>query len=406
VLASTERRALSALRSRFAVAIGGISYPLYLWHWPALVFLRLTHADPDAGEVAFVLLCAVALAWATKTCVEEPLRFGRLFAWKVPRAPAGGIAAGLLAIAGAGWASYASDGLPQRFPPALRAIGNWSEPDAYGKWRPGECFFYLHDSREFGPRCSPPTADAPTVLLWGDSHAAHLWLGVADEARHSGFQVAQWTMGSCPPTVRPIGHELPSCATRRKKNWEKLRTYAPDVVILAAAWGLYLRSGTTQAELAGHIESTVAALRNQGIKQVIVFGQGQIWDAALPTVLYQHMARHFVAAVPERFGQAAEDLWSLDRSLQRASESSGAKYFSVLQALCTRNGCRTVGDPGQARPDLLYWDKDHLTPSGAHVVIAHAKPVLLDALSAACPRRMPGTPGCPASAGPLLPGTY
>lgn len=371
-----------ALRSRTAVAVGGISYPLYLWHWPALVFLQFTNPQPDAGEVTFVLVLSIVLGWLTKVFVESPARFGTLAGWKV-RTPPAGLLFGLLLLAGGvGWVSHASGGLPQRFPPALREIATWSEPNAYEKWRLGECYFYLNEARPFAPGCSPAKIKtAPTVLLWGDSHAAHLYLGLADEAARTGFQLAQWTMGSCPPTLKALGRELPSCTARRAENWHNLRHYVPDVVILSGAWGQYLRGGASESELAEHIRATVAELQRLGVRQVLVFGNGQLWDTALPTGVYRYMARRLMNAVPARFGRAEEDLWSLDRTLELATQESGARYFSVLRALCDPAGCWILGNATGRRPDLLYWDRDHFTPSGARLVISEARPALLDSLA-------------------------
>ena len=60
------------------VQVGLISYPLYLWHWPVLVFQRILapeHPTAVARGVAVVL--ALALAVITYWWVERPLRFGK-----------------------------------------------------------------------------------------------------------------------------------------------------------------------------------------------------------------------------------------------------------------------------------------------------------------------------------------
>ncbi len=69
------------LSSRPAVTVGLISYPLYLWHWPVLVYMKLiTDSDftVSANEFRFsksvALLAIIALAWATWRFVETPIR--------------------------------------------------------------------------------------------------------------------------------------------------------------------------------------------------------------------------------------------------------------------------------------------------------------------------------------------
>jgi len=60
------------------VWIGLISYPLYLWHWPLLVFFSLIKFSPlTLPERELVLLASALLAWLTYRFVEKPFRFGR-----------------------------------------------------------------------------------------------------------------------------------------------------------------------------------------------------------------------------------------------------------------------------------------------------------------------------------------
>ena len=69
------------LASKALVAVGLISYPLYLWHWPLLSFARIALAETPPAEVrAALVLVSVLLAWGTYRWVERPIRFGGRFA--------------------------------------------------------------------------------------------------------------------------------------------------------------------------------------------------------------------------------------------------------------------------------------------------------------------------------------
>lgn len=89
----------SVLGSGPLVFLGGISYGLYLWHFPLLVFfrnLRVTESNSIASGVA-IILASILLAWLTQRLVERPLlAFSR-------RSPASKRRAvtGLLAVVGA-----------------------------------------------------------------------------------------------------------------------------------------------------------------------------------------------------------------------------------------------------------------------------------------------------------------
>ena len=63
------------LRIRPAQFLGDISYSVYLWHWPLLVFAPFvfTNPTPTAIRIAVPVL-TVLLAWVTKVLVEDPVR--------------------------------------------------------------------------------------------------------------------------------------------------------------------------------------------------------------------------------------------------------------------------------------------------------------------------------------------
>jgi peptidoglycan/LPS O-acetylase OafA/YrhL len=67
------------LSNPVAVWFGKISYPLYLWHWPMLVFLRIMMGDTPIWFLrAGVIVTAIALSWLTYRFIEKPIRFDRM----------------------------------------------------------------------------------------------------------------------------------------------------------------------------------------------------------------------------------------------------------------------------------------------------------------------------------------
>ncbi|MEN9805471.1 MAG: hypothetical protein RIS41_2318 [Actinomycetota bacterium] len=66
------------LSRRLMIGIGLISYPLYLWHWPLLVYARImTSGVPAAGVRVGAVILAVLFSYLTYRLVEKPLRFHR-----------------------------------------------------------------------------------------------------------------------------------------------------------------------------------------------------------------------------------------------------------------------------------------------------------------------------------------
>jgi len=66
--------------NKFLVAVGLISYPLYLWHWPLLYFGRILSPNGISNlAIVGVLAASVVLAWLTFVFIEKPIRFGGAF---------------------------------------------------------------------------------------------------------------------------------------------------------------------------------------------------------------------------------------------------------------------------------------------------------------------------------------
>lgn len=81
------------------VAIGLISYPLYLWHWPLLVYTGMVvPADQLYIANGGAIVMSVVLAYVTYRVLETPIRRST-----TNRAVVAGLVAGMLGIAGLGW---------------------------------------------------------------------------------------------------------------------------------------------------------------------------------------------------------------------------------------------------------------------------------------------------------------
>ncbi|CUJ91479.1 Uncharacterised protein [Achromobacter sp. 2789STDY5608615] len=67
------------LKSNAAVAVGLISYALYLWHWPIIVFLRIVNPVAGPKAMAIALGATFLLATASYFLIETPIRRKRVF---------------------------------------------------------------------------------------------------------------------------------------------------------------------------------------------------------------------------------------------------------------------------------------------------------------------------------------
>lgn len=379
VIAAPVTSRVNRLLARKPLAfLGGVSYPLYLWHWPVLVLWRLVRPQADFEEQLAALALSLGLAFLTKRWIEDPLRFGRRGPLKdrLPRlwpACAAFACAGLL-----GWTTLAVDGWPSHFSDGLRVVADWSEPGAYDSWRLHSCYHYLNNEQRFGAECTPAKRPGvPQILLWGDSHAGHLYPGLVDLRTRNAFDIAQWTTGSCPPTVTPLAGEGPACPAKRALVLQMLQRYTPDTVLVSGAWEQYLGANSA-AEIVQAITLSVRQLKASGVQRVVLFGPGPSWNTSLPSELFTHMAINRSELIPSHLGRVEKRTWELDTAMTTMAAANGVRYFSILGVLCNASGCRTIGDPAQKRPDLLFWDRHHMTVAGSVLIMRAASRTLLE----------------------------
>jgi peptidoglycan/LPS O-acetylase OafA/YrhL len=64
------------LSNPILVWFGLISFPLYLWHWPLLSFLRIALGEePPTLAIVAAIMVSIFLAWLTFIFIEKPIRF-------------------------------------------------------------------------------------------------------------------------------------------------------------------------------------------------------------------------------------------------------------------------------------------------------------------------------------------
>jgi peptidoglycan/LPS O-acetylase OafA/YrhL len=367
------------------VFIGGISYPLYLWHWPAIVFARMLF--PAAGVPALLAAAslALALAWGTRELIENPVRAGRVFAVSVPAPPVWALLSALLVSGLVGWSAVATDGYPSRVPASLAAIAGWTVPDQYGPWRDSHCYFQPGHALRFAAECTPARRPGvPRLLLWGDSHAAELYQGFVPLREQYDFDLVQWTAAGCAPTLTAFMPEQARCPDLRTKVQRELTVLAPDAVLLVGAWERYIELGAPQETILAATEANIRWLQQSGVPRIVLFGPGPTWNATLPKDLYRYMLLHRTQLIPERLGGVSGDISRLDEAMASQARSLGVQYVSIAKYFCDSRGCRTLGDAAQQqRPDLLFCDRDHLTQSGAVLLMEAAAPRIFGAVAVA-----------------------
>src|ERR1700728_4617589 len=103
------------MSARVFVAIGLISYSLYLWHWPLIVFAKYISFEPlSAASTASLLALSVVLAAFSWRYIEMPVRRRAVLQTRSRLLRAA--AYSTVVIIGSGAVCAANAGLPWRVP--------------------------------------------------------------------------------------------------------------------------------------------------------------------------------------------------------------------------------------------------------------------------------------------------
>lgn len=256
------------LSSKAMTFVGGISYSLYLWHWPILIVAPYVMGRP-AGllDKCLLLGLVVLLSWLTKITVEDPLRTGRFLSTNL-RAysfAASGMAIVLgLSVALTSFAFAGSDGKsaqvnsPCYGPAALNPANHCDPVTGAGLPDPAPAVVARQNTEPLYKGCQGDLSGTDlvscdfgvderrataTVALVGDSHAT-AWLPAIEVlAERHNWHIKTFTKASCPLTaaLRVLPSEATDgnqtdCRSWGKKVQEKLATDRKITTVFTAAY--------------------------------------------------------------------------------------------------------------------------------------------------------------------------
>jgi peptidoglycan/LPS O-acetylase OafA/YrhL len=345
------------------VWVGLISYPLYLWHWPLLSFAHIIQGPTLTGGTRIaVAIGSVVLAWLTYRLVESPIRFQKhriavallLFAAIVSIG-----AFGFVGFANGGFASRMGDRADfARFFDGLAYDGHAHLAER-AEISQNQCNFYDYASAfpttvprpEIDPDCYTKRT-AKAVMLWGDSHAAHLYSGLKKALPPEFSLLLVFGSGCKPAHFSERAIDKNRCDKTNSFALKVAREQIPDVVILSS-------DGEPDVAFDREIAQT---LKSYGVKRVIVLGTVPHWTR----YLYKIVMRSYWPDVPRRLKAGVNtDIAAFDAKVRsQLGSNEPFIYASVFDAFCNVEGCLTyLGDNVQR--GLVTFDYAHLRPAAS-----------------------------------------
>jgi peptidoglycan/LPS O-acetylase OafA/YrhL len=349
-----------ALSNRVAVGLGKISYSLYLVHWPLIVFATYWLSRPLTSiEMLEVAAASIALATIMYLAVEHPFRQGkrgiadgRLVAFGIA-----GLVALVLVPSGASWAS---GGLPQRYPSDVLALADLRNSAVSGQGaRSAECFIGTDRWSDIPPRCYKVRGNKPAVLLLGDSTAYHLGVGLSLYLGKKA-RVYDWSSSACPPLIGFEVPDYPYCAGNMQEFFaKKLHEYQYDLVILS--------QNQRAPQFLENFGPVGEALNNAGVPFVLV-GQMPFYNDSPRNLILRHRV---FEGLPDYLADNLVE--KCDGDEHGLDSLVGAGRFFSMKALLCDGATPRFEDAG----GLLQLDRLHLSARGSYFAAEHIVPWLV-----------------------------
>jgi peptidoglycan/LPS O-acetylase OafA/YrhL len=379
------------LSNKLLVWVGLISYSLYLWHWPVIIFL-MSYLDhrPNFLQKISIIFASAFLAHLTYKYIEIPARHKT---GQPLRAVL--LIIIMLTVGGTGLLIYINKGFPNRFLSQpitpIQVNANLSDKrldnsDAKentllaetsniknfigdltalkrteAEFRPHECFLYQNESYTLFEKCKDninPTKK--TIFLLGDSFAADLYPGLS-AVFGDKYNIIQRTMSECPPFLEVQRKETPYCQASNREQLKLIEKIQPDTVILSALWIMH--------DDINKLQDMLAALKLSRIQNIYVVGPQPLWDGGLPRSIFKFIQKHGLTTIPVRMSYSVDVGSAIDDRLRNIAIQNNVTYISPKDILCDSSGCLTRVSTIPGPDSLMTWDHGHLTPEGSKYLV-------------------------------------
>ncbi|ARE42542.1 O-antigen acetylase (plasmid) [Rhodovulum sp. P5] len=275
------------LATRPFVAVGLISYSLYLWHWPLLSFQQYATLGPVPPlQVAGAVALSAVMATLSYYLIETPVRRRRL-GLRTRRAVFGAAGGTMAALAAAGVALVMGQGWPARWQASsLDAIHaayrpvDLGGPDARRIARPGLGGFVY---------AVGPDKARPDFIVWGDSHGLAMRRGVAKAANDTGLSGLLIGKHACMGLLGARYMKMPAwhgCAAHNAAVMDYIAAEPPETVVLISRWAIHdlyefletpggraplshLLPMQRQGRFEDAVDATLTGLRAAGVARIV-----------------------------------------------------------------------------------------------------------------------------------------
>jgi len=221
------------------VFTGAISYSLYLWHWPVIVYFNYKAIELTLPVQIGIICLTYVLSIISWKYVEQRFRHLSTDSFKRVTLKMYLLPAALCLIIP--FIGIYQKGFPERFNQSTllmdEAVNSFSSD-----WR-GDCHSAFRNAKTL-PSFSCSFGDMETAtksgFIFGDSHANHVTPFFDELAKAEGISLIDYTMDQCLPIFGldwgTNFHKAVTCKTRNDQAKQFITSNNFDYIVLAASW--------------------------------------------------------------------------------------------------------------------------------------------------------------------------
>ncbi len=353
------------LSLRPVVFIGLISYSLYLWHWPLLVFSKyLAKEEQSVALRAALLVTSTALAILSWRYIETPFRRRWFFNTRPQILGFAGIS--MATLLAAGFFVHRNHGFPSRLPEKAMRYANSRNH------RPLETDTSLDQlmAGKFVELGAGRTNQPISLMIWGDSHARSAAPVLDDLCRQFGWRGVQVTHSATAPVLgyigtgpSSLGEDSPAFATAVLDCIIEKRI---KHVVIAANWSGYTASDEFKTGLLSEARSLLGSGTRVYLLRDVPRPGFDVPRFAAITALHKGDL--------EQLGATREQHQLRNRGLSETfakMSEMGVMVLDPADYFLNSNGLYGVVWNDQ----ILYYDAHHLTVEGAKRLAPLFKPI-------------------------------
>lgn len=284
------------------------------------------------------------------------------------------IAIAMLCIVGVGKPSFAQSNLVEKLRKMQEAeerkqkIMTFMTYDARTYFRSGTCYLEA-DQKAAGMDFSAclPKKSAHRVILWGDSHAAHLAFGFEKVLKSNNYDFGFVSALGCAPALQYDPPARPNCKGFNDYVLPMLIKEHPNVLVLSSKWE------TSNAEQMNGLKMLLERLATEKIK-VVVLGASPLYKRFVPFIVMDKIQKgdgdmFETGKIDRQYLEATEMYMN-----QYISKNTDRKFISVRAAVCDEYKCPLLTSLGTP----VYFDTSHLTADGSEFFAKRLIPRILD----------------------------